>query len=229
MIDDGVCSVSIQEALLDSCRIHADRVAIDDQNTRLSYFDLGNLSAGVAESVLERMGEAPGRVALAFGQNARYLIALVGALRSGKTYVPLDPRRGLEWNEDIISGTGCAMVLCDSENADFANDLGILTEKVEASSSVKECSGLVVPRSADDIACIYSTSGTTGPPKAVCDTHRNLLHNAARYATTLDITQSDRLSLIQAPIFSGTQSTIFMGLNSWRCTLLPRRCKRKTG
>jgi non-ribosomal peptide synthetase component F len=211
MISGDGYSKSVQEILLESFARYADRIAVEDQHACLSYAEVGAFSAGVAERILDQIGDAPGCVALAFGQNARYLVALFAALRSGKAFVPLDPRRGLLWNQNIVLRTASAIVLYDSENAGFATELGIPAIEVDPSLPVKG-TGLVVPRPADDTACIYPTSGTTGPPKAVCDSHRNLLHNAARYASSLEITPSDRLSLIQAPVFSGTQSTIFMAL-----------------
>jgi long-subunit acyl-CoA synthetase (AMP-forming) len=42
-------------------------------------------------------------------------------------------------------------------------------------------------RSADDIAYIFFTSGTSGRPKGVFDTHRNVLHNIVRYTNALAI------------------------------------------
>jgi acyl carrier protein len=59
------------------------------------------------------------------------------------------------------------------------------------------------------LAYIYYTSGSTGEPKGVYDTHRNVLHNVLRYTNTLGFGPADRLTLLQRPAFSGAVSSFF--------------------
>ena len=66
--------------------------------------------------------------------------------------------------------------------------------------------------SPDAAACIYYTSGSTGEPKGVLDTHRNVLHNVMRYTNSLGIGADDRLTLLQGPAFSGAVSSLFGAL-----------------
>ena len=64
----------------------------------------------------------------------------------------------------------------------------------------------------DAPACIYYTSGSTGPAKGVVDCHRNVMHNVARYTHALHIGEQDRLTLLQSCGFSGAVSNIFGAL-----------------
>jgi acyl-coenzyme A synthetase/AMP-(fatty) acid ligase/thioesterase domain-containing protein/acyl carrier protein len=68
------------------------------------------------------------------------------------------------------------------------------------------------PGDPDSLACVYFTSGTTGEPKGVMDSHRNVLHNVMRYTNALDWNEKDRLSLLQASHFSGAVSNVFGAL-----------------
>jgi acyl-coenzyme A synthetase/AMP-(fatty) acid ligase len=66
--------------------------------------------------------------------------------------------------------------------------------------------------SADSIAYVFFTSGSTGEPKGVFDSHRNVLHNIRRYTNALKIGADDRLTLLQSCPFSGSVSSIFGAL-----------------
>jgi thioesterase domain-containing protein/acyl carrier protein len=77
----------------------------------------------------------------------------------------------------------------------------------------------------DDLAYIYYTSGSTGPPKGVFDAHRNVVHNVMRYTRNLHITPADRITLLQSCGFSGAISNIFCALLNG-ATLLPFDVKR---
>ena len=68
------------------------------------------------------------------------------------------------------------------------------------------------PLAPDRRAYIYFTSGSTGNPKGVVDSHRNVLHNVMRYTNNLHISPEDRLTLIQSPNFSASVSSLFGAL-----------------
>jgi non-ribosomal peptide synthetase component F/aryl carrier-like protein len=198
--------------LLERAQAFAGRPAVVDPDTSLTYEALIHASGALALDILTITKGTPAQVALLFDQDAAYLCAVLATLRAGCTYVPLDARRGALWNRDAVALADCAAVVCADRYAELAGQLATPVIRAGRRPRAPDDDRVCVVRPADSVACIYFTSGTTGAPKAVCDLHRNLVHNAMRYARSLGTSDADRLSLIQAPIFSGTQSTMFMGL-----------------
>ncbi len=203
---------SLQEVLTQSALRFADAPAVADPFNSLSYAELMKASAVIAERVYRHSAFNGRRVALLFDQDAAYIVALLAILRAGGTYVPLDSRRDVEWNASAATMAGCELVLCAEQHQGLAGKIGLPVVCVRESSWRGNDSGICVSRDTDSDACIYFTSGTTAAAKGVRDSHRSLVHNAMRYTETLFIHSGDRMSLVQAPVFSGTQSTIFSGL-----------------
>jgi acyl-coenzyme A synthetase/AMP-(fatty) acid ligase/aryl carrier-like protein len=150
-------------------------------------------------------------IAIMCDQDSYFVRALFGALLAGKSYVPLDSRRSAAWNQRVLTTTGCQLIWYSKNHHTLTQALAVAqTLAVDSTESIPPQSGFnPILQGPDETACVYFTSGTTGKPKGVIHNHRSLIHNALRYSKTLQITADDRLSLIQAPIFSGTQSTLF--------------------
>src|SRR5688572_15621502 len=70
---------------------HRECVAIVDGDLRLTYGELDLWTNGVAHSIVGQLGEQRDPVALVVGQGAAYAAAVLGTLKCGRPYVPLDP------------------------------------------------------------------------------------------------------------------------------------------
>ncbi len=189
--------------------------AITDPEHTFNYRQLDAASNAIARSLRES-GVRPGdRTALLFDQSAWLAAAILGVLKAGGAYVPLDPQRTPDWSRSMLGHAGCERILYAPRHREFAGSLvpnGPMALPVD--SRWTEYSGPVVDAAIDpdSTACIYFTSGSSGRPKGVCDSHRNVLHNVLRYTNSLHIAAHDCLSLIQSPVFSGTMSSLFGAL-----------------
>lgn len=141
--------------------------------------------------------------------------AILGILKSGKAYLPLDGRDPPDRVSLFVRESGSQCVVCDARHRSVARSVAPAGASILCLDEIPPEEGVRAPSidvSPDQPAYIFYTSGTTGTPKGVVDCHRNVLHNVMRYTNALRISAEDRLSLVQAPHFSGAVSSMFCAL-----------------
>nr|WP_326491738.1 non-ribosomal peptide synthetase [Myxococcus stipitatus] len=154
-----------------------DAVAIVDGDVSVSYRDLDARATRLAW-MLRNLGVGlETRVAICVERSAELLVALLGVLKAGAAYVPLDPEYPPERLAFMLEDSGARVVVAR----------GRLREKLGGASgclwldvdSVPE-SGDVAPLSVDipseAAAYVLYTSGSTGRPKGVVVEHRSLVN-----------------------------------------------------
>ncbi|MEN0134442.1 MAG: AMP-binding protein, partial [Rhodococcus sp. (in: high G+C Gram-positive bacteria)] len=157
-------SDSIVSAFLAQVRTRPDRVAVND----LTYRDLSDRSAALARQ-LRSAGAGRGTVvAVSLPRGTDLIVAVLAILRSGATYLPIDPSSPAERARFILRD---AQPTLGIGSADLLGDLPRIDENAEPS----DLGELDNPVRADDIAYIIYTSGSTGVPKGVPIPHRNVM------------------------------------------------------
>ena len=201
-------------------RTWPDRLAVQSGGMSWTYAELDEAASRIAYDVRRAAPTAPQPVALLLGQGPRLLASILGILKAGHFYVPLDATHPRPAIARIIQDCGARLIVTDSARHPVAADVSASSAGpvppviVNADLARGHFKGIVssVRVKPDALACIYYTSGTTGRPKGVMDTHRNVLHNVMRYTNGLGINPDDRLSLLQSPTFSGVMSSQFGAL-----------------
>jgi len=194
---------------------HANRTAVKTNSVEWSYAKLDRLSNCVANTLLNVRGDALEPIAIMIDQSPLAVAAILGAVKAGKIYVPLDLTEATNQVSAKLDDAAAPVILTDAANHDAARTAAtpkrtvIEVEQAVAASLTADPGLSLEP---ERPVYIYYTSGSTGAPKGVFDSHRNVLHNILRYTNTLTTGPDDRLSLIQSPSFSGTVSSLFSAL-----------------
>ncbi|MFK7883217.1 MAG: amino acid adenylation domain-containing protein [Phycisphaerales bacterium] len=158
------CAHEVIESIVDQ---YPDRIALVCGTDRLTYAELDQRSNAVAFDLIE-CGLNPGEVvALAMRRSTQLFVSLLGVLKAGGVYVPVDPSHPASRNQRILNLASPRMVLSESGSISTSEWLQGYEVIDVGSASARSLPRPRVPGSADDLAYILFTSGSTGEPKGV--------------------------------------------------------------
>ena len=195
-----------------------DAVAFVERDARVTYRQLDADAAALAGRIITASGGTSGRVALFFDRKYPAIASIFGAGHSGATYVLLDAGDPAERLRFILRDSEPVVMLTEAALLAQARDIapaGCAVVDAEALIGADAASParLDMPAVQPD-ATVYLcyTSGSTGQPKGVRQTHENLLFFADAYAKALAIGPADRLSLVYTLSFNAANMDVFGGL-----------------
>lgn len=206
--------MNLAQLLVRAALVHPDRPAVLlGDEVVLDYRALADRVARLAGHLRETLGLQPGeRVALCMSNHVGYLEALYAAWWAGLVVVPINAK--LHPSEvAFIVGDAEAAVLFLSE--DLAPDMlghraalptlrHVFTPADATYRAALETAAIdAVHRAPDDLAWLFYTSGTTGRPKGVMQSHRNLYAMTACYFMDVDEVAADDAIVYAAPMSHG--------------------------
>lgn len=179
------------ERIAQNVVLHENRTAVVADEASHTYGELDRLSECYAAAI-DRTGTS-GRIGLLMGRGVDLVAAMLAALKSGRTYVPLDasyPRARLQY---MVDHSQCDLIVCDASSRELvdrlAGDVAILETPVPVISHLPS-----MPASASRTpAYILYTSGSTGQPKGVFQSYSGLGYHASSYANALGMSHEDKL------------------------------------
>ena len=199
-----------------------NRSAVEDGDLALTYAELNRAANKIAHAILARRGPGQDPVALFLPGGAPAAAAILGILKAGKWYVPLDVSHPADRLARLLEEAQAPLLLTDNAHVSlartFAQDSSVVVNvdvlNVDAlGEELPDVNpGLAVPP--DAFAYLLYTSGSTGRPKGVVQTHRNVLHQMMLYTNALKLTPEDRLTQLHSHAFSASRLDIFGALLS---------------
>jgi amino acid adenylation domain-containing protein len=166
------CTLPVPALFAQRAARSPDRIAVNDGKTALRYADVDQRSDAVAR-VLAEAGVRPGnRVGVRMERSCDLVTTLLGVLKAGAAYVPLDPSYPEARLAFIVGDADVRVVVgdADSRPADTPEHITWLS----AHDRPRE-PGRPLPAVDPDAPCyVIYTSGSTGRPKGVLVTHANV-------------------------------------------------------
>ena len=185
-------------AILEAERLHATHGQWADRAARLG-------------AAMQAQGLQPGdRVLLFMRNHPRYLEFMFGCWWAGLVVVPVNNKLHLKEVQWIADNAQARWAFVTQDLVPPGDDLAGLAgvteaDSVQADAMLQHATALpaITERGADDTAWLFYTSGTTGRPKGVMITHRNLMTMGLGYFCDVDPIASDDAIVYAAPMSHG--------------------------
>ncbi|RBW52506.1 non-ribosomal peptide synthetase [Ruegeria sp. A3M17] len=168
-------ATTLDRLISETAKTYPNAIAVEDNLGQLSYTELDRLSDAVAADIQALVRGSGGRIAVAMSRSSQCLAALLGVLKSGNAYVPIDPAQPASRLRMILETADVSAVLHDQGNLpDCAEGLDL----PELQMSQVRAGGipLIIADRVDPTAYVMFTSGSTGTPKGVEIGHRSVIN-----------------------------------------------------
>jgi non-ribosomal peptide synthetase component F len=206
---------SIPEVFADQVRARPEQIAVRSVAGELTYMELDRASNRVCQAILAH-GDPPGRpVAFVVEAGISPIVVILGILRSGNIYTPLEPDLPEVRLRQILDDSGARLIVTDEQNRAGLDRLGISSSRVinfDRLDSRHDGQRPPRPPRADQPCSLLYTSGSSGAPKGVLQIHRNLLHCVLRYTNGCKLSSDDRFLLLASPSFAASVPDLFASL-----------------
>ncbi|QDQ09903.1 amino acid adenylation domain-containing protein [Streptomyces spectabilis] len=156
-----------------------DAVAVVCGEASLTYRELNARADGLARELVRRGAGPDALVAVALPRSVELVVALLGVVKAGAGYVPIDPRYPSARLGLVLADAGPLLVLTDSATRHVlprdVQGLLLLDEGELPTGPGRERTAALSPQ---HLAYVMHTSGSTGTPKGVGVTHRGVVRLA---------------------------------------------------
>ena len=180
-----------------------DAPAFRNQDSEVTYSQLAQRSKEIGSFLAQHIDRQQG-VLVFMEKGPACLCAMMGIVRAGCFYTPLDPAMPQERMKLIVSVLKPACIVCSSKYQEKAQELAevpaFVAEEIPAACDEALLASLMNVHLDNDLLYVLFTSGSTGLPKGVAITHRSVIDFIDWTTSTLPVDE-DCIFGNQAPLY----------------------------
>lgn len=212
--------MNVAHLLDEAAKQYAGKTAVHFEDQSLTYAELEDATARFAGGLRDLGVQPDDRIAVYLPNLPQFIVTIWGAFKAGAVPTPMNPQlrrreiahqlqdadakvivalvHNIEEVEKAVAEVGDITIIGVGGRSDYARFRNVLSKPH------------FVERQDDDVALQPYTSGTTGKPKGVVLTHKNLSSNVQAIHRLLLLPPEDHRMLVPLPMFHITGMTVMM-------------------
>ncbi|MDZ7401244.1 MAG: amino acid adenylation domain-containing protein [candidate division KSB1 bacterium] len=215
----------IHELITEQAERTPEQIAIRFEETEISYHQLNQRSNQLANYLKKQGVTIESVVAVCHERSPELIISLLGVLKAGAAYLPLDPNYPKERLNLIVQDAGATILLTQQHLSEKFHDLQLISICMDSdwpSIEVESNANLKSSALPDNLAYVIYTSGSTGRPKGTLIAHRGLVNHAFHLARQQRLGIDSRVLQLLSLSFDAAAEEIFPTLISGGTLVLHR-------
>ncbi|SPO07060.1 uncharacterized protein DNG_09754 [Cephalotrichum gorgonifer] len=204
----ALCDDLIQKHL----STQADKVAVSGWDLSMTYSVLDSMAETLATHLKSKY--SLGRdtlVPFCFEKSAWAIVVMLGIMKAGAAFVPLDPKHPADRIAQIVQRVRAPLIICSKKNEPVVKGVAKAAglphlvfckegmEKMKKTTTVgRKCRAIRTP---SDLAYCLFTSGSTGTPKGVLIQHQTLCTSCTAHGNAFGYTKSSRALQFASYVF----------------------------
>ena len=230
-------SACVHDLITEQVSRRPDSDAVVSSEGRLTYADLDRLSAALADHLIE-LGVGPDMlVPICFEKSMWTIVAMLGILKAGGAFVPIDPSHPVSRRQALVEEIGARVMLASPSTAQSCDGLverlvqvspSILTELSRRAADRVDRSAVWPAKPANAAYAIF-TSGSTGKPKTIIVEHLGLCTSVVGHGRAYGMDDSSRVLQFSNYVFDVSLGEIFTTLALGGTVCVPSDAQRLQG
>lgn len=191
--DDAISTETLTSLVAKSIKKNGDSVAVISRQKKLTYFELGHYTNGIAHMLINENVKRNTLVAVVMDKGWEQIVAVNAILRAGAAYLPIDAENPDDRIQFLLKDADVRVVLTQSwveEKVTWPSEVKriCIDDLMVGEMNTTDVSIISKP---DDLAYIIYTSGSTGKPKGVMIDHRGAVNTILDVNQRFDVSKED--------------------------------------
>lgn len=205
---------SLAKLFEEQTQLSPHQIALTFEEKKLTYQELDALSNQLGHCLVQEYNiTSEDVVGIQLDRSEMTIVAILGILKVGATYVPIDPNYPVSRKEHIISDTQIKLLITETNfvfEIDYYNG-SIFAIDVEFDPSSYSSDSLETQSNSNHLAYIMYTSGSTGTPKGVMIEQKSIIR-LVKNTNFIEVSAGDKVLGLSNFAFDGSTFDIFMPL-----------------